>query len=182
MSDTINRRNHSRKNNISAESGDRERMEFVSDGGITDEGRGEDDQNRITSRTLSFSVRGNIKKIQCTVVSGGHLRISTRCTSRGKFGVTYTTSVRVICEDFRSRIIDDPPSWISNDDFGGYSWMSSLGCPPTVPTIWIIKKTERVSQRVSHLSSGFFYNLNLYHPTSGIVPRVYRGKIKTIPL
>ena len=62
MSDTINRRNHSRKNNISAESGDRERMEFVSDGGITDEGRGEDDQNRITSRTLSFSVRGNIKK------------------------------------------------------------------------------------------------------------------------
>ena len=40
MSDTINRRNHSRKNNISAESGDRERMEFVSDGGITDEGRG----------------------------------------------------------------------------------------------------------------------------------------------
>ena len=38
MSDTINRRNYSRNNNISAESGNRERMKFVADGGITDEG------------------------------------------------------------------------------------------------------------------------------------------------
>ena len=58
MSDTINRRNHSRKNNISAESGDRERMEFVSDGGITDEGkRGEDDQNRNIPDFISFRPR-----------------------------------------------------------------------------------------------------------------------------
>ena len=54
MSDTINRRNYSRKNNISAESGDRERMEFVADGGITDEG---EDQNRNIPDFISFRRR-----------------------------------------------------------------------------------------------------------------------------
>ena len=105
MSDTINRRNHSRKNNISAESGDRERMEFVADGGITDEGKRGRTTKIETSRTLSLSVRGNIKKSNSRWSQGdvsvhGVLRLR-------KFGVTYTTSVRVICEDFRSRIIDD---------------------------------------------------------------------------